>query len=200
MKILVVDDHAVVRAGIAALLRTSPDMPEVLQAGDAASAFATATAHPDLDAILLDLRLPGESADEVLRRLGEEHPTLPVLILSSSEDPQDVRRALALGALGYVTKSASPATLLAALNLVLSGETYVPPFMARNTPASGMSPGRLTERQNEVLDLVGADLSNKQIAHRLGLSEKTVKAHVTAILRTLGVTSRAQARRMLRPD
>jgi DNA-binding NarL/FixJ family response regulator len=200
MKVLVVDDHAVVREGIAALLRTSTIVPEVLQAGNAAAAFAIATAHPDLDAILLDLRLPGESADDILRRLGEQHPTLPVLILSSSEDPHDVRRALALGALGYVTKSASPATLLAALNLVLSGETYVPPFMVRSGAPGGPSASRLTGRQSEVLELVGADLSNKQIAHRLGLSEKTVKAHVTAILRTLGVTSRSQARRMLRPD
>lgn len=197
MKLLVIDDHPVVLEGVAALLRGSSLAPDVLGARDIAAALALAEAHPDLDAALLDLMMPGLEGVEALRTLAARHPSLPILILSSSEDPADVRRALAHGALGYVPKSATPATLLAALNLVLGGEIYVPPLLARNDrPSAGHDATTLTERQAEVLDCLAADLSNKQIAHRLSLSEKTVKAHVTAILRTLGVANRRDAVRV----
>lgn len=198
MKLLVVDDHPVVLEGVAALLRGSALAPEVLVAGDVAAALALADAHGDLDAALLDLMMPGGGGADALRTLAGRHPSLPIVILSSSEDPADVRRALANGALGYVPKSATPATLLAALALVLSGEIYVPPLLARNPETSGARDAVLTGRQAEVLECLAADLSNKQIAHRLSLSEKTVKAHVTAILRSLGVTSRREAARSVR--
>ena len=132
---------------------------------------------------------------------GKRRPELPVIVLSSSEDPRDVRRALALGALGYIPKSSPPRTLLSALQLVLSGNIYVPPLMLapaaaapRSTGVDAARPGAsLTERQLEVLRLLGKGLSNKEIGRDLGLSEKTVKAHVTAIFKTLNVVNRTQA-------
>ncbi len=123
-----------------------------------------------------------------------------MIVLSSSEDADDVRRALAAGALGYVPKSAPPRTLLSALQLVLAGDVYVPPLLlgtpplsARGVSAAADGQARLTERQVDVLRLVCRGASNKEIARELALSDKTVKAHVTAIFRALGVVNRTQA-------
>jgi len=192
MKVLVVDDHAVVREGMAAVLRQLRPDAEVLLAHDAASGMALAAANPDVELVLLDLMLPDVVGLAALEDFGREHPALPVMVLSSSEAPDAVRGALELGAMGYVPKSANPETLLAALRLVLSGEVYVPPFMVR-APAQATAAGPLTERQVDVLRLLAEEVPNKEIAYRLGLSEKTVKAHLTAIFRTLGVSNRAQA-------
>jgi len=209
MKFLIVDDHAVVREGVAAVLRQGSPGAMVLQAHDVAAALSLADEHLDIDVVFLDLMLPGVSGSDGLDAFGRRHAGLPVMVLSSSESPADVRRALARGALGYVPKSANAATLLAALNLVLAGEVYVPPLLA----AAGTDPvlldgddgardrrAGLTERQTEVLSLIGAELPNKEIAYRLGLSEKTVKAHITAIFRTLRISNRAQAGRVARGE
>ena len=195
MKVLIIDDHAVVRAGVAAVLREMASETVILQAGDTATGSALAGEHSDIDLVLLDLMLPDGSGMAALVRFGERHPLLPVVVFSASESVADVRRALDLGALGYVPKSSSPSTLVAALKLVLEGEIYVPAFVMRSHPndGAGVGPqGSLTRRQTEVLALIIEGLANKQIAHRLGLSEKTVKAHVTAVLRALNVKSRAQ--------
>jgi len=192
VKVLVVDDHAVVREGVAAVLRQLRPDTEVLLAHDAASGMALAAANPDLELVLLDLMLPDAVGMGALEAFGREHPALPVMVLSSSESPDAVRAALALGAMGYVAKSANPETLLAALRLVLSGEVYVPPFMV-HAPTPPTPAGALTERQVDVLRLLADGIANKEIAYRLGLSEKTVKSHLTAIFRTLGVSNRAQA-------
>ena len=202
MKALIVDDHAMMREGVATVLRTGFADAVVLQASDGAAALMLAAANADLDIVLLDLVLPGTDGMAVLATFGTTHPGLPVVVLSGSEDVRDVRRALALGALGYVAKSASATTLVAALHLVLGGDIYVPPFVVRAT-AEPVAPDRrdaLTERQNQVLAMLAAELSNKQIADRLKLSEKTVKAHVTAILRALDVPNRGAAARIARAD
>ena len=128
MKLLVVDDHAIVREALAAVLRQASPDTTVLQACDAAQALALARSHADLDAVLLDLSMPGVDGIEAARALGKSRPDVPVLVLSSSEDPGDVRRALAAGALGYVPKSAPPQALLGALRQVLTGDVYVPGF------------------------------------------------------------------------
>jgi two-component system nitrate/nitrite response regulator NarL len=201
MKLLIIDDHSIMRAGLAALLAQPDSGIEVIEAGDAAAGIAEVEAHPDLDAVFLDLNMPGEDGMSALREIGRRRPDLPVILLSSSENPDDVRRALAAGALGYLPKSSGPQTLMSALRLVLSGEVYVPPIMLRETPArtsldppGGSGPGgELTERQIEVLRLLGRGLSNKQIARELLVSERTVKAHVTAIFKSLGVINRMQA-------
>jgi DNA-binding NarL/FixJ family response regulator len=116
----------------------------------------------------------------------------PVVILSSSEDPADVRQALAQGAKGYVAKSASARTLVSALRLVLAGEIYVPSLLAQ-MGAAPVIRGPLTHRQIEVLHAICGGLSNKDIGVKLGLSERTVKVHVTAIFRALNVVNRTQA-------
>ena len=194
MKMLVVDDHAIVRQALAALLRDRGVAGDVLLAGDLAEGLAVARAHPDLDALLLDLKLPGADGMEAIGAFSQLRPEMPIIILSSSEDPADVRRALDLGALGYVPKSASSETLVSAVNLVLAGGVYVPTLML-NAAEPAPAPQNLTPRQAEVLAAVVAGHSNKQIGRMFGLSEKTVKVHVTAIFRALGVSSRTQAAR-----
>lgn len=206
MKLLIVDDHAIVREGLAAVLRLAAPDTEVLHARDGAEGVAIATAQLDLDAVFLDLEMPGGDGMAVIPELGRRRPDLPVIVLSSSERSQDVRRALRLGALGYVPKSAAAQTLLSALQLVLSGNVYVPPLVldegergmasigsSAGTDSEGDGRGGLTERQLEVLRRLAGGESNKEIARNLGLSDKTVKAHVTAILRVLDVVNRTAA-------
>lgn len=137
MKLLIVDDHAIVREGLAAMLRLVAPDTDVLQARDGAEGLALASAHLDIDAVFLDLEMPGTDGMAIIPELGRLRPDLPVIVLSSSENPQDVRRALGLGALGYVPKSAASQTLLSALQLVLSGNIYVPPLMLHATSAAG---------------------------------------------------------------
>ena len=202
MKVLIVDDHPVFREGLAALLRQSGSDTSVLQAGDAAEALAFVAQHADLDIVVLDIVLPGMSGLPAIAEFARLRPDLPVVVLSSSENPLDARKAFAQGALGYVPKSASPQTLLAAIRLVLNGDLYVPPLILDEPAAArlahlrrGAGPGGspLTDRQIDVLRRLVDGQLNKAIAVDLGLSEKTVKAHVTGIFRALNVVSRTQA-------
>jgi len=198
MKVLIADDHPVLREGLAALIRQTEPGAEVLLAQDAASALQIAAARADLEIVILDLRMPGAGGHELLAALGRARPDLPVMVLSASEDPRDARQALAKGALGYVPKSASRQTLMAAIRLVLNGDVYVPPLLLNEAPAAAAAnqPGAarlLTARQVEVLRRLGDGQSNSRIAQDLALSEKTVKSHVTAIFRALNVISRTQA-------
>jgi DNA-binding NarL/FixJ family response regulator len=203
MKLLVVDDQAMVRQGIVALLTQADPSTVVLEAGDSAQGLAIANEQEGLDAIFLDLALPGMGGMAAIVEFGRQRPDVPIIVLTASDDPQKVRQAFELGALGYVPKSASGQTLLAALRLVLSGEAFVPTLMLRDGPAvSGPAPRRggvrLTARQSEILDCLRLGLSNKEIGLRLGLSEKTVKAHVTGVLRGLGAATRAEAVKLAR--
>ena len=199
MKVLVVDDHSIVRQGLAALLRQEGADTQVVHAADRGEGLAMIEAHADLDAVLLDLNMPGGDGMSVIAEFGRRRPTLPVIILSSSEDPGDVRQALNLGALGYVPKSASPEVLISAVRLVLSGAIYVPPLVLDNPPPADVAAtaaserGALTPRQVEVLQELAKGLSNKEIGLMFNLSEKTVKAHVGAIFRSLNVVTRTQA-------
>lgn len=202
MRLLLVDDHAVVREGVAALLQQARAGIEVLQARGGEEGLLLARSEADLDAVLLDLVLPDMDGISAIEAFGQARADLPVVVLAGSEDPHDVRRALAAGALGYVPKSADPLTLLSALDFVLAGNVYVPPLALwgeaggppprRPAPAAEPKPG-LTERQVDVLRLLARGLPNKSIAQQLGLSDKTVKVHVTAIFRSLNVVNRTQA-------
>ena len=201
MKLLIVDDHPVLREGLAALLRqTGPDTV-ILQAGTADDALAVVDQHPDLDVLVLDLVMPGMGGLPAISEFGRRRPDLPVIVLSSSEDPHEARRALALGALGYVPKSAGQHTLIAAIELVMSGEIYIPPLILNDAAGgrrsvagrSGGANASLTDRQIDVLRRLSQGQPNKTIAAELELSEKTVKAHITAIFKALHVVNRTQA-------
>lgn len=201
MKLMIIDDHPVMREGLVALLQQAAQPIEVVQAASGVEGLALVERHDDLDVIFLDLAMPEGGGMAAIRALGERRPDVPVIVLSASEDPADVRRALSLGALGYVPKSANPMTLLSALRLVLSGNIYVPPLVLASanaetpggpTPRAGGAP-QLTERQLEILRQLARGLSNKEIGRELDIAEKTVKAHVAAIFRALNVVSRTQA-------
>lgn len=199
MKLLVVDDHAVLREGLAALLlQIGPDMA-VVQAQDASEAIALLGSHPDLDVVVLDLMMPGMKGLEAISEFGRARPELPVIVLSSSENPSDVRKAMAAGAMGYVPKSAGQRILLSAIQLVLSGNLYVPPLLLEETSGGSERGSKsrpdqvLTARQIEILAFLSEGKPNKSIANILGLSEKTVKAHITVIFKTLNVENRTQA-------
>jgi two-component system nitrate/nitrite response regulator NarL len=202
MKILVVDDHPIYRKGLVALLDQMEPDTALLQANDAAQALAAIAEHDDLDVVILDLLIPGMDGLRAIAEFGQLRPELPVIILSSSENPADVRSALANGALGYVPKSAAEHTLLSAIRVVLNGDVYVPPFvmveaasMPSEAPKTAARSDRpvLTDRQIEVLQRISAGQLNKIIAAELGLSEKTVKSHITAIFKALNVMNRSQA-------
>lgn len=202
MKLLVVDDHPVMREGLASLLAQLQPNTIVLQAASAGEALALIERHADLDAAILDLALPDMNGLRALTEFGRRRPELPVIVVSASEDAQDAREALAKGALGYVPKSAGQRTLLSAIRLVLNGELYVPPLVLSDLAAPVLEPQALdassirqalTDRQVEVLRLLSEGQSNKGIARGLGLFEKTVKTHVTAIFRALNVVNRTQA-------
>jgi DNA-binding NarL/FixJ family response regulator len=207
MKLLVIDDHPVMRQGLGALLEQGLQETVVFLASSSEDGLALAEVHSDLDAAFLDLMMPGLGGMTAIKVFGEKYPALPVIVLSSSEDPDDVRRALAFGALGYVPKSAGPQTILSALRLVLAGEIYVPPLVLLSATATAeVAPPRggmtaiddLTSRQKEVLMLLARGLQNKEIGEMLGLADKTVKTHVTAIFRTLRVINRTQAASLAR--
>ena len=201
MKLLIVDDHPVLREGLAALLRQAGPGAEILQACDASEGLALVEDHVDLDVVVLDLMMPGMDGWRAISEFGRKRPELPLIVLSSSEDPQDARKAMALGALGYVPKSASQHLLLHAIQTVLNGDLYVPPLVLNELAGATERRGamaepraaRLTGRQVEILSMLSGGQPNKTIAAQLDLSEKTVKAHITAIFRALNVVNRTQA-------
>ena len=202
MKLLIVDDHPVLREGLAALLRQMGPETVILQASDAAEGLRLIEAAADLDLVVLDLVMPGMGGLPAIVEFGRARPDLPVIVLSSSEDPQDARKALAQGALGYVPKSASQHTLMSAIRIVLNGDVYVPPLVLHEAAGARQAQLRrrsgdggpiLTARQIEVLRRISEGQPNKIIASDLDLSEKTVKAHITAIFKALDVVNRTQA-------
>ena len=199
MKILVADDHALIREALRYVLQHLDEQMEMIEAPDGAAALHAAAETPDLDLALLDLGLPGIGGFETLSRLRRAHPLVPVVILSGIEDPQSVAEALHRGAAGFIPKSSANEVMLNALRLVLSGGCYLPPQLLNEigVPPARMSDATtdpcLTDRQRQVLTLMAQGKSNKLICRELGLAESTVKIHVSAILKTLGVTSRTQA-------
>ena len=194
MRYLVVDDHEIVRGGLAALLSAHGGVTTD-QAASGTAMFELLARHDDVAMILLDLRLAQEDGLALLATLRDVHPDVPVVMFSGSEAVDDVRAALRLGARGYIPKSAHADTILAALDLVAAGQVYAPPLLADVPSDPPGNAGALTARQLEILRLLDADLPNLEIAYRLQISESTVKAHVTAIFRALGVVSRRQAAR-----
>jgi DNA-binding NarL/FixJ family response regulator len=200
IKILVVDDHALVREGLCQVLKGLDEDVEVLQAPDCTQAFELADLHPDFDLVLLDFHLPDMNGLEALSVLGKSHPELPVVILSGSYNLQIVRKVMKSGAAGFIAKSGVSTELLSALKLVLAGEVYTPTELLLSMAPQPLSESSdevlslpLTTRQEEVLQLLMDGLANKEISRVLNLSAETTKNHVTAVLRHFGVKTRVQA-------
>jgi DNA-binding NarL/FixJ family response regulator len=206
LKILVVDDHPLVREAMAQLVMQLGGEVEVLEAQDCTAGLAFARSHPDLDLVLLDLNLPGLRGIPALERFRQEHPTAPVVVVSMFRDRDTVSEVMRHGAVGFIPKSSRRETIVNALRLVLAGSVYVPPELALGDVfpgdalpgglrghASTASQIGLTPRQGQVLAMVMKGRANKEICRDLGLAERTVKAHLTAVLNALKVTSRTQA-------
>lgn len=195
MQILVADDHALIREALRHLLQELDSDTTVIEAVDGDSARRLVNAHPHLDLALLDLKLPGVNGLDLLAELRNSYPDLPIVVLSGTEYAATMRAVLDRGAMGFIPKSSSNRVMLGALRLVLSGGRYLPPELFSAVAAAPGSEANLnlTDRQRDVLRLMLQGQSNKQICRGLGLAEPTVKIHVTAILRALHVTSRAQA-------
>ncbi len=206
MKVLIVDDHHLIREGMRPVLeRLSPgthDPVEIIEAQNFDEAAAAAARHPDLDLVLLDLRMPGTSGFAGLSQLQRRFPELPIVMMSGEDDPALVRAAIDHGALGYIPKSSTSEVILSALRLVLSGGTYLPrEAIGQSLPQmpagdfAGDAATRLgiTPRQADVLELLLAGSSNKVICRELNLAESTVKNHVAAVFKALNVTTRVQA-------
>jgi DNA-binding NarL/FixJ family response regulator len=196
IRVLVVDDHVIVRNGLAQLLATTAEFELVGAAGDGREAIEmVASLRPDV--VLMDLSMPEMDGVEATQRITAAHPDAKIVILSSFSEHQRVLAALDAGAEGYVLKHADPEQILAAIDAVHRGGAPIDPQVARvlldvkrNAPTAR---GVLTDREEEVLRLVQSGLANKQIGRQLGISERTVKAHLTKIFQTLGVADRTQA-------
>jgi DNA-binding NarL/FixJ family response regulator len=206
MKILIVDDHPLIREALRHVLPGLAADIGLYDASDLESGLALADRHPDLDLALLDLTLPGCSGMNALRTFRAAQPALPIVVLSGFDDTDTVIASLDEGAMGFIPKSSTNEVLLGALRLVLSGGVYVPRQAIAGeyglgAPRREESPRKpqtasdigLTERQSEVLTLMVQGKPNKEICRELNLAEGTVKVHITAILKALGATNRTQA-------
>jgi DNA-binding NarL/FixJ family response regulator len=201
MKVLVVDDHALIRDALRGVLAELAADTSVLEASDSRQAMRLVEANPDLHVVLLDLGLPDRDGFAVLADLRRRHAAISVVVLSALSDRDSVLRAIDLGALGFIPKSAPREVMVNALRLVFAGGIYVPPeALARAEPKETKPPRPaspadlgLTERQQEVLALMMQGKSNKVISRRLEVAEPTVKHHVTAILKALKVANRTEA-------
>jgi DNA-binding NarL/FixJ family response regulator len=209
MKVLVVDDHALIRDALRGVLKELSDDAVIFEASDCGQAMRLVNEHPDVDLILLDLNLPDRNGFEVLADLRERHPAISTVVLSAFNDRENVAKALEAGALGFIPKSSTRGVMLSAFRLIFSGGIYIPPeiLMHRETAPSQPRPDTsgtqsgslsprdlgLTDRQVDVLALMMQGKSNKAICRTLDLAEPTVKNHVTAILKALRVTNRTEA-------
>ena len=204
MKVLVVDDHALVRRGMGHVIRECFPDAEIVDAGNATEAIERLSAHA-IDIALVDVRMPDADGLELLHDIKGRWPKLPVIMLTSFDHAHYVRRALAEGAAGYMLKDASPEDLEQAINVAMSGGGNVlSPKVIQNLFESmdggaggegspARAAGSLTQRETDILALLAEGKSNRDISRALFLSEKTVKAHLAAIFRKLSVTNRTQA-------
>ncbi len=195
IRVLVVDDHEVVRLGLAYLLGTAPDLLCVGMAGDGAEAVEQ-VGRLDPDVVLMDLSMPGTDGVTALRTLRRTGREVPVLVLTSFSDTDLVLEAVRAGADGYLLKDTAGEDILDAVRAVVAGGTPLDPAAARSLLTgvrASPADDALTEREREVLELVRQGHPNKSIARRLQISERTVKAHVTHVFQRIGVSDRTQA-------
>ena len=195
MKLLVVDDHGLFREGVCQALSRLEENVSILEASSCDQAIALVSNNSDLDLVLLDLNLPEKNGFKALDEITKDYPALPVVILSASNLRVDVKRALDKGAVGFIHKDTTSDIMINALRMVLAGGIYVPPNMMEHESLaqSDQTSNDLTPRQIQVLAFLANGLSNKVIASDLNLAEATVKMHITAIFKCLGVSNRTQA-------
>ena len=197
IRVVLVDDHAIVRSGLAQLLDAADDIEVVGMAGDGGEALEVVTATSP-DVVLMDLQMPVVDGVTATRSIIESGCSTQVVVLTSYSDSERIVAALDAGAVGYLLKDAEPVDLLEGIRAVSRGESPIHPRAARQllaarTRASTDGTPQLTPREVEVLRLVVKGLANKQIARRLGISERTVKAHLTSTFQRIGVSDRTQA-------
>ncbi|MDW3094575.1 MAG: response regulator transcription factor [Gammaproteobacteria bacterium] len=207
-RIMVADDHALVRGGLVQLVKLVEESVEIIESTDFNQTLEYLANDQEIDLLLLDLMMPGMSGMDSIKQICEEHPDVPLIVVSVRENIASIRNALAAGAVGYIPKTSSPDVMMSAIKLVLSGGVYVPPHVLGLTSATedtlkdqvideGIDNSRgysmLTKRQQEVLDLMALGKSNKEIADELGLTTGTVKMHSSRIFKTLNVQNRTEA-------
>jgi DNA-binding NarL/FixJ family response regulator len=197
--IIVADDHPLFRGALRQAIAGVIPGASIVEAGTFDETTAAIAAASDADVILLDLTMPGVQGFSGLMYLRGQHPSIPVVIVSANDDPAVIRRCIEFGAAGFIPKSLGAEDMGAALRKVLGGDMWTPPDVDLSSPADRETAelvkrlSRLTPQQVRVLMMLSGGLLNKQIAYELGVSEATVKAHVSAILQKLGVESRTQA-------
>jgi DNA-binding NarL/FixJ family response regulator len=191
IRILVVDDHKIVRQGIVALLNTVPDLKVIAEAADGQEAIEIHRLHKP-DVTLMDLRLPKMGGADAITRIRQEHPAARIIVLTTFDGDEDIFRALQAGAKGYLLKGMDIDELTEAIRSVYAGKSRIPAAVAEKL-ADRMGGPALTSRELEVLKRIVAGRSNKEIAQDLIISEATVKTHINSILSKLGVSDRTQA-------
>lgn len=196
MQILLVDDHTLFREALRSLLEQSFDSRRIIEASSPGEALGYIGSSDELDMILLDLDFPESSGLDALPIFRKIAPATPVVVLSASEKSLDIRRAMKGGAAGYIPKTTSGNAMLEAIQNILDGEIYLPDNLVGTMSDDGtdkQSGSVLTDRQMEILRLMADGRSNKAIAHLTGITEGTVKLHVTAVLRALDADNRTEA-------
>ncbi len=198
-RFIIVDDHPLFRGALSQALRASFESAEIIEAGTLDELTDRLATAGETDLILLDLTMPGVQGVSGLLYLRAQHPEVPVVIVSASDDAATIRHCLDCGASGFIPKSQPVESIRDAIRKIIGGEVWLPPDIDLSTMPSGESTelvsrlATLTPQQVRVLMMLGEGLLNKQIAYKLGVSEATIKAHVSAILQKLGVDSRTQA-------
>ena len=202
MNILIVDDHPLFRHALIQAVRYSLPQAQIHETAAVNEFYERLEKGPEPDLVLLDLNLPGASGFSALVHVRAQHPSLPIVMVSAHEETSIIQRAIAHGAMGYIPKSAHPSHIGEAIRHVLEGEIWLPPNFPSNMNFDPRAADEtalaeriqsLTPQQFRVLMMVAEGLLNKQIAYELDVSEATIKAHVTAIFRKLGVQTRTQA-------
>jgi DNA-binding NarL/FixJ family response regulator len=203
MKVLVVDDHTLIREALHAVLKQLKREAVIFEASNSRQAMHIVEEHPDISLILLDINLPDRDGFSVLGELRDRYATIAIVIISSSDDQDTVRRAFKLGALGFIPKTTEREVMLNAIKLVFSGGIYIPseileetacpPLANRPVARDSLKGLGLTDRQIDVLALLMKGKSNKVIAKTLNMAVPTVKNHITVVLKALSVTTRTEA-------